>query len=464
MRFPDESSALEEPIPKVAPWLLSAADTLCARRLHSEFTCVPGTKDPFNRGRLREVLIDAVRTLHATGSIPPTPSHLEPEEQRVLEHALSWYPRLFEGIADATVESPIAEPTELPRRGVRLGGWVDLCVVSAAGGRELRQLAFGARGAPESPLDLPAIRLAVLRLAQMHWVEDETLTVVWADVLRGARRETSVRVPDDLAPIATWLDERLEVVTSRMDESAAEPGRDCTTCGFVPRCPAHELRGSMTSRKADRFPSILVLSPTSLDAWRRCRRELGNRALSIPPSDPEGGTAHGLYLHDILRFVHQQGSCRDEQHVAEILAMHGADERVADEIRRHVTKCPIDAESVGHEVEWVRTNPKPPVFLASARLDAVWRRDDVLEIRDYKTGQRAVEMTADDPRARLQGWVAAPRAAALGLRLRVRYEHLSREVDEDPEPWALDEHDLAHVDEELPTLVSEMRAARELHG
>ncbi|MEX2268351.1 MAG: hypothetical protein WEA75_06680, partial [Acidimicrobiia bacterium] len=46
----------------------------------------------------------------------------------------------------------------------------------------------------------------------------------------------------------------------------------------------------------------------------------------------------------------------------------------------------------------------------------------------------------------------------------VRYEHLSREVDEDPEPWGPDDVDLAHVDEELRTMVAEMRAEREWHG
>jgi hypothetical protein len=460
-------NSLDEPVPKVTPWVLARADEMCARRLHGEYTGASRTKDQFNRGRIRTAVIDAIRAFHETGKWPkPVTELLEPEEQRVVAHALGWYPALFpedvERDSPVTVELPLEEPTELPRREIRLGGLVDLCVVSGAT-RELRQLAFGV-DAPADPLDLPAVRLAVLRLAQVRWITEGTLTVVWADLLTGARRETSVVVPDDLPEIGAWLDERLEIVQGRMDPARHEPGRDCATCGFVPRCPAHELKGSMWSSRNDRFPSVLTLSPTQLDAWNRCRRELGNRVLSIPPSDPEGGTAHGLYLHHILRFVHEQGSCRDRGKVDEILAMHGADERVADEIRRHVTKCPVDADSVGHEVEWVRTSSKPPVFLATARLDAVWQHDGVLEVRDYKTGQRAVERTADDARARLQAWVAAPRAAALGLRVRVRYEHLSREVDEDPEPWEPDDDDLARVDEELRTIVSEMRAERDWRG
>jgi hypothetical protein len=210
---------------------------------------------------------------------------------------------------------------------------------------------------------------------------------------------------------------------------------------------------------------MITLSPTSLDTWRRCRREWRNRVLlSLPASDPESGMAHGLYIHDILRFVHQHGSCRDEARVADVLAMHGADERVAEEVQRHVAKCPVDAVSIGHEVEWARANPIPPTFLASARLDAVWQRDDVLEIRDYKTGQRGVDSLADDARARMQAWVAAGYAAAHGLRLRLRYEYLSREVLEDPEPWEPDVEDLEQIDAELRGVVTEMRAEREWRG
>ncbi len=108
-----------DPVPKITPWMLHTADESCARRLHAEYTCAPGTMDPVNRGRVREALLDAIRTWHEVGSMPAPPSHLEPEEQRVVEHALGWYPELFPHEADVKVETPIADPTELPRRGVR---------------------------------------------------------------------------------------------------------------------------------------------------------------------------------------------------------------------------------------------------------------------------------------------------------------------------------------------------------
>jgi len=452
-----------DPRPKVTPWILTNADSLCTRRLHGEYTGAPRTRDPFTRGRIRTAVIDAIRTFHETGSLPPTPPPLEAEEQRVVAHAVGWYEQLW-GDDNASIEAPIEDATELPRRDVRLGGLVDLCVHHADGSHELRQLAFGARDTPASPLDLPATRLAILRLAQVRWIEDETLTIAWCDLLTGATATATVAIPADLAALATWLDERLDIVRTRIEAPVAEVGRDCTTCAFIPHCPALGVRGKMWGSRADRFPEILSISPTTLDAWYRCRRELGNRVLAVPPSDLDGGTAHGLYLHQMLRFVHERGSCRDAAAVSEVLESHGADERVFAEVRRHVAKCPRDADALGHEVEWVRASPEPPVFVASARFDALWRVGDALEVRDYKTGARAIDVIADDPRARVQAWVVAPRAAELGLRVRVRYEHLAREVDEDPEPWEPDDDDLAAVDAELRAVVTDMRAERDWHG
>ena len=50
----------------------------------------------------------------------------------------------------------------------------------------------------------------------------------------------------------------------------------------------------------------------------------------------------------------------------------------------------------------------------------------------------------------------APRARRRGLRLRLRYEYLQPEVDDDPEPWELDDEDLAAIEEELRAAVERM--------
>jgi RecB family exonuclease len=154
----------------------------------------------------------------------------------------------------------------------------------------------------------------------------------------------------------------------------------------------------------------------------------------------------------MLERIHRDGSCQDDAHVEEVLALHGidADNAVATLVTRHARRCPVGAERAWHEVETARFHRvPPPMFMATGRLDAVWEHDGVLEVRDYKTGSVVTERTADDPRARLQAWLAAPRARRDGLRLRIRYEHLAPEVTDDPEPFEPDDDDLDAIDEEL---------------
>ena len=65
-------------------------------------------------------------------------------------------------------------------------------------------------------------------------------------------------------------------------------------------------------------------------------REWRNRHLfGIPASDSHPGPVHGQQMHDLLRFVHEQGSCRDATHVDDVLLAHGFDDndRMRGELR-----------------------------------------------------------------------------------------------------------------------------------
>jgi len=221
----------------------------------------------------------------------------------------------------------------------------------------------------------------------------------------------------------------------------------------------------MTARSGDLLPGVLSISPTSLDLWTRCRRAWRNQVvLRVPRSDERDVTSHGLWLHDLLRLIHTSGSCQDVAGVDAILADHDADARTRDEVARHTRRCPTGAIGVAHEAEWARAHGRPPVFVATARLDAVWEHDGVLEVRDYKTGRAAEHSLGEDRRAWLQAWVAAPIAAARHLRLRVRYEYLSAEVADDPEAWEPDDEELATIEQELVSTVAAMRAERDWRG
>ena len=96
--------------------------------------------------------------------------------------------------------------------------------------------------------------------------------------------------------------------------------------------------------------------------------------------------------------------------------------------------------------------------MATARFDAVWVHDGVLDVRDYKTGRRWYDRITEDPRAKVQAWVAARLASERGLRLRLRYEHLAAEIVEDPDPWEPEADDLVALEEELRQTVEAIQA------
>ncbi|HEY5164307.1 MAG TPA: hypothetical protein VIJ44_00005, partial [Acidimicrobiia bacterium] len=121
------ATSVEDLPTKVTPFVLRAADSMCPRRLASELQSEPGTTDPVNRARVRNGLLDAVRTWHATGEwvVPPG---LVAEERAVIAQAARWYEHHFPARA-VEVTLPIESPTPLSRRHLLLGGWVDLGVV-----------------------------------------------------------------------------------------------------------------------------------------------------------------------------------------------------------------------------------------------------------------------------------------------------------------------------------------------
>ncbi len=216
------------------------------------------------------------------------------------------------------------------------------------------------------------------------------------------------------------------------------------------------------------LPDIVPISASSLEMWRRCPREYFNKyVLGLPESDSGSPPDFGNLVHAMLERIHRDGSCRDTAHVDEVLALHGIDAggALSGIVARHAQRCPSPAEHSRHELELARFHRLPaPMFMATGRLDALWQHDGLLEVRDYKTGSVVTERIVDDPRARLQVWLAEPIAQRLGLQLRIRYEHLAAEVGDDPEPFEPDADDLAAIDEELRTTAAAIHAAAIEHS
>lgn len=459
-------------LPKVTPYLLRRADSMCARRLAKEYEGGDRSHDPVHRSRMRDAFLAAARDAHAELRIPTRAdfddvgADLEPEERAVLAQAAHWYLQVFGDRAARWDDLGLDSATVSPRRRVRIGGWIDLPVVTGdPHGFELRQLEFwGGRVPFDDPLELEAVRVAVLRLAR--WAGDAPLRVVWADLVHGLVRERVVETPDREA-LVEWFDDRCAIVRTRAAQPEATMGVDCGTCNFVAACPVHPT-GAHYGRRRDVLPGILTITPTGLDTWRRCAREWRDAYLyGIPSSDTDAGAVHGQQMHDVLRVVHERGSCRDDAHVDDVLVANGFDtnDRMRGELARHRTRCPDPADALGHEVTRARFSRHPSTpFMATARFDALWVHDGVLDARDYKTGQVWSDRVADDKQARLQAWVLAPLADARGLTLRITFEHLAAEVLDDPEPFEPDADDLRAIEEELRLEVAAIRETTEFAG
>ena len=213
---------------------------------------------------------------------------------------------------------------------------------------------------------------------------------------------------------------------------------------------------------------IVSLTPSNYDDFTRCPRLFYcNALLGLPASDPVASTDQGLQMHDMLWKIHSDGSCADEEHVADVLDAHGLDTPSAREmITRHADRCPSGAtDGAAHEYEVARFHRQPPpMFMATARIDAIWVHDGILDARDYKTGRKFADRVVDMTAAHVQAYALAEHARSRGLRLRLRYEYLQPEIDEDPEPWELDDEGLEIVEEELRAAVERMWKQEDWRG
>jgi hypothetical protein len=216
------------------------------------------------------------------------------------------------------------------------------------------------------------------------------------------------------------------------------------------------------------LPDIVSVNPSNYDDFVQCeRRYLNKHLLGVPASDPGSPNATGLLAHDLLRLIHDTGSCGDAAHVAEVLEGHSPDDDYLRQmVDRHAQRCPSrEAGGAAHEHTFARFHKlPPPMYMATARIDAVWVHDGMLDARDYKTGGLHYHRVADVPAAKVQAFVLAQAADRRDLRLRLRYEFLNPDVLDDPDPWEPDRDDLAAIEEELRAAVERMRTIDDWKG
>jgi hypothetical protein len=347
---------------------------------------------------------------------------------------------------------------------VRLVGHVGIALEHGDGRRELRRLLVGGR-----PLDDVDVRFAALRADP--WA-DGPLVVTAIDALDARTTRVEIDTAQRRAEHLEWLAERVAALREHAGTGRPREGADCGRCAFVAGCAAHpEAAGrgatGLGLHKPKLLSEITPLSPSAYDAWTRCHRLfLASHLLGVPASDATLSPDHGLLVHELLRFLHAHGSCHDAAAVRDALEAHSCDDDLyRGVISRHARRCPEGAERDAHEVDLARFHrAPPPMFMATARIDAIWLHDGYLDARDYKTGRVGYDRVADDPRARVQAFVLARHAARRGLRLRVRYEHLAPDVDDDPEPFEPEADDIAAIDAELRDAVEGMWREEEWRG
>ena len=219
---------------------LRRASDLCARRLACEIDpeVTRVARTPSRAARLRDAFRDAAIAAQLDGGTTAAaafrwPPGLEPEEYAVLDQAARWYLRIY-GDRDATVDPgrPRRRPRCFPAGRSRSEAWSTSTLVGADGIKEVRQIElWGGREPGDDPLVSPALRLAVLRLAQIRWLAGEPVRVSWCDPVHGIVRERIVDTATELDALGTWLDGRLDVVTRTHGGRRPERHRATTAAG-----------------------------------------------------------------------------------------------------------------------------------------------------------------------------------------------------------------------------------------
>lgn len=236
---------MTQPLPKVTPYLLRHADTMCARRLRLTFQALKGNGGAFLRGRVRDALVEDARAAHHELGVPNPAAffvreELVPEERDVYRRAADGYLELFgDEPARAIDHEPYDGPVESPSRQVRVGGWIDLAVEGPSGTRELRQFELWGREPHADPLhpDATAILTAVLRLSR--WIGDGPVRIRHADLLGRRVNEHVVDAGRDLPDLRARFEQRLAKIRLRAADGRAQPGQECASCAFLAGCEAH---------------------------------------------------------------------------------------------------------------------------------------------------------------------------------------------------------------------------------
>jgi len=390
------------------------------------------------------------------------PGGLLPEQAWFYRRYVENYCDLFAGQAGETRLHGCEVTSTFERRQIRVGGAVDLLLTRPDGAAELRQFELWGGRLSADPYASWEMGLAVLRLYRAN-PELGVLVIRHADLLSGEVELHELNLAEHARAIAASLDEEVGDLRARASTPVTNPGRSCRQCDLACACTEWADRPSARPRtpdpaRTDYVGSVVKLTPTSLQRWLDCPRAYrAANLLDLPTGPPGPRSTQGLAVHACLAKLHEAGPCGPDtaRHMDAASTEGFVDDTMLGFITRHARRCPPAATSVGHELDLAQLHTRGEVpVMVTARVDAVWQRDGLLDCRDYKTGRARVARVADDPAARLQAWLLARLAANWGLRLQLRYEHLVPGIDEDPEPFEPDAEDIANIEAEIGTVAA----------
>ena len=345
----------------------------------------------------------------------------------------------------------------LPDLGVELSSNLGLAAELADGGRELRKVLVGAQRSVRL-IDPVETRIALVRTEEWAPVQ---LPIVVVDVIeqrraqpharpgsrprRGPRMDRRSGRTRPSSPLSDPRPRTLPVATARVARSYRAARSIRADAGDAHEASAfrHRLAHAQQLRRLLPMCVAVPTAPPCSDCPRAIRPLRPTRACCCTTccEDPRAGLV-----------PRRRARCRRTRRAR---LRHAG---VPRDGRARCEPLPVAraVETAAHEVDVARFHRFPlPMFMVTARMDAVWVHDGFLDARlqDRPEVHRADRRHPLGPRAGLRaGGASAPR----GLRLRLRYEHLQPEVDEDPEPWEPDDEELAAVEEEPRAAVERM--------
>ena len=181
------------------------------------------------------------------------------------------------------------------------------------------------------------------------------------------------------------------------DLDDVQPGFECSNCKVAGVCEGLVPVPGMLSQPDTGYASR-SLSPSDLDRYRQCPAQwLMAADLHLPrATEYTGAQSRGLLVHQWLETAHNRSAgCREEDlpppghHIGLAAPMMSAEEYAVAYpfLRHHVATCPLAAdgvEAVEVETSMFGFDPSADV-IAVAKPDLIYRIDDRLVVREFKT-------------------------------------------------------------------------------